>query len=41
MPSRSTTDAIFGLKETFEKHREGQTDINLVGIHKPRKGFLP
>ena len=33
MPGRSTTDAIFELRQTVEKHREGQKDINLVFIN--------
>ena len=33
MPGRSTTDANFGLRQTVEKHREGQKDINLVFIN--------
>ena len=32
MPGRSTTDAIFGLIQTVEKHREGQKDFNFVFI---------
>ena len=36
IPGRSTTDAIFRLKQTVEKHREGRKDINVVfkEIHK-------
>ena len=33
MPGRSTTYAIFGLRQTVEKHGEGQKDINLVFIN--------
>ena len=32
MPGRSTTDAIFILKQTLEKHREGQKDIIITFI---------
>ena len=32
MPGRSTTDAIFILKQTLEKHREGQKDIRITFI---------
>ena len=32
MPGRSTTDAIFILKQTIEKHREGQKDIRVTFI---------
>ena len=32
MPERSTTDAIFILKQTIEKHREGQKDIRVSFI---------
>ena len=32
MPGRSTTDAIFILKQTLEKHREGQKDIRVTFI---------
>ena len=32
MPGRSTTDAIFILKQTIEKHREGQKDIRVIFI---------
>ena len=32
MPGRSTTDAIFILKQTIEKHREGQKNIRLTFI---------
>ena len=32
MPGRSTTDAIFILKQTIEKHREGQKDIIITFI---------
>ena len=32
MPDRSTTDAIFILKETIEKHREGQKNIRVTFI---------
>ena len=32
MPGRSTTDAIFILKQTIEKHREGQKDIRVTII---------
>ena len=33
MPGRSTTDAIFVLKQTVEKHREGQKDFSFVFIN--------
>ena len=33
MPGRSTTDAMFILKQTIEKHREGQKNI------RPRKSI--
>ena len=32
MSGRSTTDAIFILKQTIEKHREGQKDIRVTFI---------
>ena len=32
MPGRSTTDAIFILKQTIEKHREGQMNIKVMFI---------
>ena len=32
MPGRSTTDAISILKQTIEKHREGQKDIRVTFI---------
>ena len=32
MPDRSTTDAIFILKHTIEKHREGQRNIRVTFI---------
>ena len=32
MPGRSTTDAIFILKQTIEKHREGQKNIRITFI---------
>ena len=32
MPGRTTTDAIFILKQTFEKHREGQKNIRVTFI---------
>ena len=32
MPGRSTADAIFILKQTLEKHREGQKNIFRVPI---------
>ena len=32
MPGRSTTDAIFILKQTIEKHRESQKDIIVIFI---------
>ena len=32
MPGRSTTDAIFILKQTIEKHREGQKNITVTFI---------
>ena len=32
MPGRSTTDAIFILKQTIEQYREGQTDICVTFI---------
>ena len=32
MPGRSTTDAIFIIKQTIEKHREGQKDIRVTFI---------
>ena len=32
MPGRSTTDAIFILKQTIEKYREGQKDICVTFI---------
>ena len=32
MPSRSTTDGIFILKQTIEKHREGQKNIRVTCI---------
>ena len=32
MPGRSTTDAIFILKQTIEKHREGQKNIIVTFI---------
>ena len=36
MPGRSTTDAIFILKQTIEEHREGQKDIrvNFIDLEK-------
>ena len=34
MPGRSTTDAIFILKQILEKHREGQKDIRVTFIEK-------
>ena len=44
MPGRSTTDAIFILKQTIEKHREGQKNIRVTFIdlekaydHMPRE----
>ena len=33
MPGRSTTDAIFMLKQTIEKHREGYTNIRVTFIN--------
>ena len=32
MPGRSTTDANFILKQTIEKHREGQKNIRVTFI---------
>ena len=32
MPGRSTTDAIFILKQTIEKHREGQKNTRVTFI---------
>ena len=32
MPGRSTTDAIFILKQTIEKHREGKKNIRVTFI---------
>ena len=32
MPGRSTTDALFILKQTIENHREGQKDIRVTFI---------
>ena len=32
VPCRSTTDAIFILKHTIEKHREGQQNIRVTFI---------
>ena len=32
MPGRSTTDAIFILRQTIEKHREGQKNIRVTFI---------
>ena len=32
MPGRSTADAIFILKQTIEKHREGQKNIRVTFI---------
>ena len=32
IPSRSTTDPIFGLEQIVEKLREGQKDINVLFI---------
>ena len=32
MPGRSTTDAIFILKQTIEKHGEGQKNIRVTFI---------
>jgi len=32
MPSRSTTDAIFALRQMIEKHREGQENLHCVFI---------
>ena len=32
MPGRSTTDAIFILKQTIEKHRKGQKNIRVPFI---------
>ena len=37
MPGRSTTDALFRLKQTVEKQREGRKDINVV-FKEIRKG---
>ena len=36
MPARSTTDAIFILKQTIEKHREGQksTRVTFIDLEK-------
>ena len=39
MPGRSSTDAIFILKQTFEKHREGQKNIS--DIYRPRTSIQP
>ena len=33
MPGRSTTDAIFIIRQTIEKHREGQKDIRVTFIY--------
>ena len=41
MPGRSTTDAIFILKQTIEKHGEGQKNIRVRDIYKPRKSIRP
>ena len=32
MHGSSTTDAIFILKQTIEKHREGQKNIIVIGV---------
>jgi hypothetical protein len=32
MPKRSTTDAIFVLRQMIEKHREGQENLHCVFI---------
>ena len=36
MPGRSTTDAIFILKQTVEKHREGQKDIRVTFVDREK-----
>ena len=42
MPGRSTTDAIFILKQTIEQYREGQKDICVsCNLHRPRDGLRP
>ena len=41
MPGRSTTDAIFILKQTIEKHGAGQKNIRVRDIYKPRKSIRP
>ena len=43
MPGRSTTDAIFILKQTIEQYREGQKDSSMYAWEVPpqmRKGRL-
>ena len=37
MPGRSTTDAIFIIKQTIEKHGEGQQDIEKAYDRVPRE----
>ena len=32
MPNRSTTDAIFALRQLVEKYREGQEDLHCIFI---------
>ena len=41
MPGRSTTDAIFNLKQTIEQYREGQKDICVTFIDLEKEGLRP
>ena len=41
MPGRSTTDATFILKQTIEKHREGQKDIRVNFIYLEKADRVP